>query len=375
MNKVLISGYIGFRNAGDEAILAAITRDLKVFCPEVEITVLSRDPARTQRIHGVRAVNRFDPWSVFREIAATDLLISGGGSLLQDVTSSRSLYYYLSIIFLAQRLGKKVALYANGFGPITRSYNRALVTRVLDTVDLITLRDETSGEEVSKLALRRARVVVTADPTFSLEPAEPGRIDAILAAEGVPTDRPLAGVAVRRWKSWDHYRSVIAETADTLARKHGTGILFIPMETPGDVGVAEEIAGDMKSPASILRGEYLAAEYLGIIGRLSLLLGMRLHSLIFAARQGVPMVGLTYDPKVENFLRSLGQPSAGDVRRLRTAELIAFTEGVLARREALRQDLLAKASTLRDKARESARLIAELLRSEGEAGRAGFPPR
>lgn len=117
MSRLVISGYYGFGNAGDEAMLAAILEAILEVVPEADITVISGNPRHTAEKHGVKAVGRFDVTGIFNAIKRCDLLISGGGSLLQDVTSNRSLYYYLSIISLANMLGKKVMLYAQGMGP------------------------------------------------------------------------------------------------------------------------------------------------------------------------------------------------------------------------------------------------------------------
>ena len=101
MAKVLISGYYGFSNAGDEAMLTAIVDSLKREAPDTVITVISGHPRSTCALHDVKSIGRFDFPAILRAMAGTDLLLSGGGSLLQNVTSHFSLFYYLSISLLA----------------------------------------------------------------------------------------------------------------------------------------------------------------------------------------------------------------------------------------------------------------------------------
>ena len=117
-DKIVISGYYGFSNAGDEAMLSSLIASLKRTSPQVEITVISGNPARTRRNHGVYAVHRFNPYAVIRAIKHCTMVISGGGSLLQNVTSSRSLYYYLAIMEIALYFHKPLMLYGQGIGPI-----------------------------------------------------------------------------------------------------------------------------------------------------------------------------------------------------------------------------------------------------------------
>ena len=108
MSKILISGYYGFSNAGDEAMLTAIVEGLRSEQQDVQITVLSGKPGITANKHRVQSIHRFNGWEIFRAMRKTDLLLSGGGSLLQDVTSRRSLFYYLSILMLARRLARSI---------------------------------------------------------------------------------------------------------------------------------------------------------------------------------------------------------------------------------------------------------------------------
>ncbi len=116
--QVVMSGYYGFANAGDDAILEAIQQAIHEASDDIGVTVLSNDPELTRKQYGMEAIPRFRMWKVFSALRRSDALLSGGGSLLQDTTSTRSLFYYLSVIRCAQLLGKPVMLYANGIGPV-----------------------------------------------------------------------------------------------------------------------------------------------------------------------------------------------------------------------------------------------------------------
>ena len=124
VKSVLMSGYYGFDNSGDDAILKAVVKDLKKLNDDLSITVLSKNPKKTEEMYPVKAVNRFSVRDVINAIKSTTMLISGGGSLLQDVTSSRSLWYYLAVMAMAKMYNKPVMVYANGIGPINKKFNR-----------------------------------------------------------------------------------------------------------------------------------------------------------------------------------------------------------------------------------------------------------
>ena len=195
--KVVISGYYGFNNSGDNAILKAIVKELRKADSSLEITVLSKNPSETEQVYKINAVNRFKPIEIIKAIKGCDLFISGGGSLLQDVTSTRSILYYLGLMRIAKFFRKPVMVYANGIGPINRRINRLWTKNILNKVDFITLRDENSRIFLEELEVTNKRIKVTADPVFTLEASQDSVVDNIFKTERIPQDKPLVGVSIR----------------------------------------------------------------------------------------------------------------------------------------------------------------------------------
>ena len=169
MYNILISGYYGFDNIGDESILRTLVTSLRERIPDCSLTVLSHDPAATREKYGVEAVERMSPLAIARAVRRCDMLISGGGSLLQDVTSSKSLHYYLAIIRFAQLLGKKVFIYSQGIGPIEKDADRRATARALRRADGIVVRDERSAALLAEIGVPAERVVITADPVIRMK--------------------------------------------------------------------------------------------------------------------------------------------------------------------------------------------------------------
>ncbi|HHW55115.1 MAG: polysaccharide pyruvyl transferase CsaB [bacterium] len=359
--RVVISGYFGFNNAGDEAILTSMVGSLRRFVPRIQLTVISGNPALTAAQHQVKAVDRTDFPGIIRALRQADLLLSGGGSILQDVTSSRSLFYYLGIVVLAKLCGTRVMFFGQGVGPIRRPINRILTAFIANRVDLITVREAGSLETLQELGVAKPPIHVTADQVFCLEPAPADRAEAILAREGVDLDRPLVGISLRRWRDYQGYKEAVAQAADWLAEVCGAQIVFLPLQSPVDIPVAREVAALMKEPAVILEGDYSAQEFLAVTGRMDLIIGMRLHALIFAAVQGVPMVGIIYDPKVEDFLQLVEQPAAGGVADLTYASLKNCVQSAWQERKERGKILREKGWELVERAQENSRLVAQLL--------------
>ncbi|MBQ8942229.1 MAG: polysaccharide pyruvyl transferase CsaB [Firmicutes bacterium] len=365
--KLLIAGYHGFGNCGDEAILQAMVKNIRALPVDLEITALSKKPDFTKTEYNVNSVQRFDLFGVLGAILKSDVVLSGGGTLLQDGTSTRSLLYYLSIIKTAKLFGKRVMVYANGIGPVNGARNRKLVKKVLTGVDVITLREKLSEADLRSIGVTRDDVTVTADPAFTLESADDVRASEIFADENIPLEsRKMVGVSVRAWnkaKYGDDFVVKLAKTCDTLA-KQGKTIVLLPMEYPRDLEISQKLIDNMQEKAYIFKKRYNPSEILGLVGCFDLMISMRLHTLIFAAVKNVPMLGIIYDPKVEYYLRELDMPEAGDVRtkRLNSDEIAAKAVDVFKNMDAYKQKLKTRADIMSEKARENDKILLELIK-------------
>lgn len=362
MERILISGYYGFRNNGDDALLKAIVDDLRKQNPKIFLTVLSKNPKETRRRYCVHAVNRMNPFAVLYALIRCRLLLSGGGTLIQDRTSTKSLLYYLGIIRLAKLFGKKVMLYSNGIGPL-REEHVPMTRKVLNRVDLITLRDRAAEEELEKIGVAKPKIFLTADPAFTLlsESAEKGK--KLLADCGLDPDRETVCISVRKWKALpEHFCDAIAEAADMLAEQYQ--ILFVPMQPSKDVAISQEIARKMKHSSAMFLETENVGEMLAVLGNMKLCIGMRLHSLIYAASQSVPVIGLVYDPKITGFMDYIGQKFYLHVDTLSRDALLGQIQKVLEQYDEIRSELSGTSEILRKKAEQNARLAEMLQRGE-----------
>lgn len=358
--KIVISGYYGFKNSGDEAMLYAILSALRAHIPGVELVVLSHRPRETAAEFGVRAVSRWNPVRIWRELGTADLLLSGGGSLLQDVTGPFSILYYLGVIYLAQVRGRKVCLYGQGVGPLRFWHSRWLTRRIVNRVDLVTLRDSSSREELVRLGVQ-APIRVTADPVLGLRPGpeDMARGKALLAAAGAGS-RPVVGISLRPWAEAPRLVQVVATLGDRLSHA-GWDVVFVPMQEKVDLSIVRRVTARMREKSFVLEAVTGFRDLLAVAGCCDLALGMRLHFLVFAALAGVPVVGLGYDPKVHRFLDQIGMGPAEDLSRVTPEGLEARVKELSAQGETIRAALRARVGALRHQAEENAALVAALL--------------
>lgn len=364
MKNVFLFGYYGFQNTGDEAILESIIKQFKKALPDIKLSILTYKAKETSQNYGVHAISRNQYRDILKAIRESDVVISGGGSILQDVTSSRSLIYYLAIIFLAKRMGKKVMFYGNGFGPITRMINKFLVKYIINQVDVITVRDYQSKEVMQALGVKK-NINVTADVTFVMEPASEEEVKAIYERLKIDDNKKVIGISIRQWKGQENYKKIIASTGDYLMKRNFE-VLFIPMQYPEDLKITEEVANMMEKKPKIVYEKYLPCKTLAIISKLYMLIGMRLHSLIFAAISGIPMVGLEYEPKILNFLKLANQKSGGKVEALDQIHLWTTIDQVLESRDKIAIELNKTREQLKKKAKENMETFIQFVKEEKE---------
>ena len=328
----LVCGAYGRGNAGDDAILEAIVTELRQIDPDLPIWVLSRNPADTRLTYRVNSIYTFAFPRFLHRMRRTRLYINGGGSLMQDVTSHRSLWFYLFTISAAKRLGNRVMMYGCGIGPIHSPSNRKRASRVLQSsVDAITLRDTHSKAELEDMGVTRPKIILSADPTVILPAAPPQVVDGILESEGLSPDGRYIGFTLRPWPGFEDKAHIFAAAADYAYETYGLTPVFLPIERRLDVGAAEKAAAFLKAPYHIIPDTGSSAHTIGLFARMQVTVSMRLHALVFAAGQGVPLVGVVYDQKISSFLSYIGQDLFTDLSELTEEGLKAHIDAACAR--------------------------------------------
>lgn len=361
---VMISGYYGFHNSGDDSILKAMVDSLSASRPDIRILALSNDPAETKAVYGIDAIHRFNLPRILWNMHKTRLLISGGGSLIQDVTSDKSLAYYLGIIQLAKKLGAKVMLYANGIGPILHESNHKKIRKVLNQVDLITLRDPSSLEELARFGVEGPKMLVTADPAFHLVAANPEESAVLVSRTGLPDGKKYCGIALRPWKKADKdMEKNIAMVADYIKKTYDMEVLLIPMQHSKDMATMQATRNAMETEGYLLKDPTTPSQLMGIVGGAEFILGMRLHILIYAAKMGTPVIGLTYDPKVEATMQYIGQDFIAPAERINPITLCRYVDTIMNTHESLTESLTDISKTAKEKALTNTAMALELLDS------------
>ena len=307
-DRVVICGAYGRGNAGDDAILLAILTELRSIDPDLSFQVFSRSPMDTRRTYRVNAFYTFNGFQAIRYFRKAKFFINGGGSLMQDVTSNRSLWFYLWTLAAAKKHHCPVIMYGCGIGPIQKDGNRRRAAKVMNKyVDSITLRDPDSRKELEVLGVTKPAIALSADTTVSLPAASPEVIDGILNSRGIPADGKYVGFILRPWPGFEARVQDLAAAADYVYETYGLTPVFFPIEPRLDIAAAQRVAQKMTAPHHVLTEAFTAAQTIGILSRMQVVVSMRLHGLIFSASQGVPLVGIVYDQKVSSFLSYIGQ--------------------------------------------------------------------
>ncbi len=328
-SRILIGGYYGHGNAGDEAILAGMLDALRARRPGLAVTVASGNPERTAAEHGVRAVSAENLPGLIAAVGESDLVILGGGGLFQDywpvpeetllTRRQGGLPAYLAYPVLAALLGRPAVIYAVGVGPLTSEEGRRLARAAFALSRRATVRDPSSLALLAEIA-PDLFVELAADPAFPLQPVPAPEIDRLLASFGIAADEPLTGVALRHWdfgvspEVWEAEaaRGLDLHLGDRSEKTPGR-LLFLPFQIEtgaweDDLAVSRRVAAALGRPerALVIDRPLRPAELAGLLGRCGRVLAMRYHAALFALAAGVPVAALAYDPKVASLLDEAG---------------------------------------------------------------------
>lgn len=405
-------------NSGDLAIIQATFTKLRELLPEAKLHMLSDDPEYARERYGVTAhpiglLRR--PLALLRLLRSMDLVILGGGTVLQDDYFVGVIPINLSVPLLCKALGAKLAGSAIGVGSDEEMspLGRALCRISLGRFDSISVRDEESKRLVERWVKGRVPVIVTNDIAADLPSAPISSLSECLQQEGVRLgQKPAIVIAARKIfhheLSWlyflpsslrtrlrlqpmlqrrriEEFKRTLAQLCDHLVRTYDADVVLLPFYSSGGTKDSAERSTPVRLFSSgdnefaravraltaeqerirVLERSYLPEEMLAIIGRADALVGVPYHSVVFAASQHVPMLGVSYVSKIERYMRILGLERFVVPATLEQGlpfELLRDKFDELWReRHAVRAQLAAKNPELARLARRNVELLRELL--------------
>lgn len=326
----VICGAYGRGNAGDEAILKAILKQLREIDEDMPFWIMSRNKDETKVANKANSFYIFNVLAFFRSLRKAKIFVNGGGSLIQDVTSSRSLYFYLFTLQAAKWCGCRIVMYGCGIGPLRLERNRKLAGRVLNrTAEIITLRDSVSLQLLQDIGVDKPEIILAADPTVNIGKASELVVEEAFRSEGIPMDVKKIGFCLRDWREFSH-PEYVAQAAEYAYKKYGLTPVFLPIEIPKDIVTGERVSSLLKdTPFYCCTKRHPVEELIGMLSTMEVVVGMRLHALIFSTAGGSPVVGVSYDPKVDSFIKDIGSTACIPLGVLTSEELRGQIDRVL----------------------------------------------
>jgi polysaccharide pyruvyl transferase CsaB len=317
--QVVLCGYYGFGNGGDEALLATL---LQMLPPQVTPVVLSGNPALTTKQHGVAACDRKRPLEVFNLLRRSQGFIWGGGSLMQDTTSALSPVYYASLMGISQCLGLKTVAWAQGIGPLQRSTSQWLAKQMFQGCTAVSVRDQGSMAQLKQWGVKGK---LGADPVWALE-ALP--YPALMA---LPS--PRIAVSLRSHPQLTPERlAVLTQALVSLQQATQAFMVLLPFQISEDLEIAQSLQAQLPNCSQIFKVSD-PRQLKGVFQGVEMAIAMRLHGLIMAAGEGCRCFALSYDPKVTRLMAECDLPGyelsalPSDANLISQAWLEVFTTG------------------------------------------------
>ncbi|MEA3437819.1 MAG: polysaccharide pyruvyl transferase family protein [Thermodesulfobacteriota bacterium] len=394
MTNILITGYYGLGNIGDEAILSGIINSLKRYVDDAKFFVITNNPNETRDLHNITPISQSykkgplqfiksqimerELIRVYKAMDNCDIFILGGGELLQDL-KVHYLPIFLSLVYLAQKKNKKTVIYGIGAGPIETNFGKTLCKRILNDADLVTVRDSKS-----KIALENcgvSNVIQTADPAFAIDIPNKNMINENLIKNNLFGSEKVIGITSHNLLYNDDIyrksggskidlsprREILATTFDNIIEKYNRRLMFLPT-VESDINGYLKIIEFMSNADKTIPIEHNSdfRYFLSLLSISDILIGMRLHSMIIATMLGIPFVPISYSGKVKSFLDLIGlndlYVDVEDISRQNFSEELSdnFSK-VCGNRQHYSKLLLNCSAKSRKKTFENAKLVSDLI--------------
>lgn len=393
MTNILIEGYYGLGNIGDEAILSGMINSLRKYIPDANFSVLTNKPEETRNLHHVDSVEhsmkkgvlKFAQNQIFKgefinvskAVDKCDVFILGGGGLLQDF-KPHYLPAYLSLIHLAKKRNKKTVVYGIGAGPIETKFGKYVCKKVLNQADLVTVRDIESKNALENSGVKN--VVQTADPAFAIEiPKREELIEILSEKERMMKGRIFCTTFHNKLYNDDLYRKsngtginldkrreIISKVFDRIINEYDCNLMCIPTAGPDFEGFVTIKQKMKKNKTFVMEHSSDFRRVLALLSKSEMLVGMRLHSMILATTWGLPFVPISYSSKVKSFLDishidNLYLDIEDIEKRDFESKLMENLFKVYDNRDKHSKLLLENARCFREKAFENAELVSNLI--------------
>ena len=324
-----VGGYFGCGNVGDDAILLGFLNTVRELAPGVGVCALTKRPRHDRRRFGISCYARKNPFSARRAFFTSRAFLCGGGSLLQNATSNRSLRYYLGLLRSARRCGCKTVLFSGGIGPLLGRRAGDRVRKELSACRYISLRDADSLRYLHRLGVPADRLHDGADPALLMPLPPIGRARSMLLERGIHIDdQPLLCVVVRGGSTCRIRRETLIAAVRMVCQKRRL-VPVLPILDEEEDGRQSRVAATMLGGYAISLRE--PSDLTALMSVCAAAVTMRLHGMILASVVALPTLGVTPDPrdrKIASFAKACGQDCLSE-ERLTVGEIVEGVESCL----------------------------------------------
>jgi polysaccharide pyruvyl transferase CsaB len=288
----------------------------------------------------------------------TRLIVYGGGSHMQDNTSTRSLVYYTFLIHMAKFMGMRVMLYGNGIGPLSKARNIEKARKALNLCDYISLRDPDSLEYIKTIGVQNPNIALSIDPVFSLKFEEN---QSPLPEEFTGKIPGYFAVSLRPWQHNEpDFVEKITEAINYTAEKHTLTPILVPLQMM-DVAILKETAAGLNCKHILITKVHKYETIMAITAKAEFAICMRLHALIYAVGVGLPIIGLVYDPKVANFISYINEETRAYTSNLDLNALKGMVDKIMQNPEAAKEKITRERERLKKLSGQDAKVAIRLL--------------
>jgi len=380
--KLIICGNYGENNLGDSLILEGLIKSVREITSNPEITVLANNPKeleeslKTRGYGTIKAENKFPSgirsifkyflnrsfWKTRKAVKAADYFILGGGGLF-DGTSKKAILIWGIQAWFAYHYKKPVIMYGQSLGEISSGFAQKVVKKMFRKAEFIAVRDE-SSKQLLKTWIKGKKILVMPDLVFGIESIKNAEQNHYDAKEPRIAEQKTLLLSLRPFKhTTEQFNKVLADFVDTATAETGLPVELIPFKKVMDEKYQKAIAETTKAKPKLLEYTDDKEKLNEIYGKAKVLIGMRLHSILYAIKTGTPFLAINYNPKVKNILESLGLSAfIIEIKDATPENLLKHLNEILEKNEQIREKLTRIAKSEYEKLKETEKSLKEVLK-------------
>lgn len=312
MENVILKGYYGRDNFGDEIMLDLIVSYFKKNYPFIKLQIMNSNPEMILKKYGIETANElitgnYGKTGIVKRILTiirADCYIIGGGTIITDKHSSLHLFEYLLELSIRKFLGKPSVFISIGATKFKHSWSIVICKLILCCCELCMVRDSESFKMLRDI-YNDKKIVQTGDLVLLAFKNDNKKKESHSQKKIGFSLMPYYESLYKKNEMDIELANKIAKIIDILSKK-GFNVSLIPIQygynNELDYKFSKLVKSFCQSKTEILTC-YDSEGKMKEIETMDYIVSMRLHALLFAIFKNKKVIAISHNEKIDSCMK------------------------------------------------------------------------